>query len=123
MKRGLSTGKPTKREADRIVACKEGPCVACMLRHDRWGMSAWRIHIGGDYHHLKSGNIRRGHRYGVCLCKWHHVGHPIAGMTPQETRHKYGPSLMDGSRLFHAEYGSDDELLEFQDELIGWDDE
>lgn len=29
---------------------------------------------------------------------------------------------MDGSRLFHETYGSDDELLALQDELIGWTD-
>ena len=94
--------------------------MACMVRHERWGMSAWRIQFGGDYHHLKSGNIRRGHRYGINLCGWHHVRQPIAGMSHAETANKYGPSLMDGSRLFHAEYGSDDELLKMQDELIGW---
>lgn len=37
MKRGLSTGKPTKREAERIVACKEGPCIACMVLSQRDG--------------------------------------------------------------------------------------
>lgn len=120
MKRGLSTGKPTKREAERIVACKEGMCVACYVRHQSGEMRGWRIQLGGDYHHAKSGNIRRGHRYGFLMCKWHHVGHPVAGMTHVEARSKYGPSLMDGSRLFHSTYGDDDYLISVQDELIGW---
>jgi hypothetical protein len=115
VKRGLSTGKPTKSEADRIVAAKEGPCVACF----RLLVPA---QYGNDYHHLKSGNIRRGHRYGIALCGWHHRG--LTGENSHEyMRHALGPSLMDGSRLFHETYGSDDELLALQDELIGWTDE
>lgn len=120
MKRGRSTGKPTKREEARIVACKEGPCVACIVQSRTHGMPHWRVHFGGDYHHTKSGNIRRGHRHGFLMCKWHHVGHPVVAFTAAETRAIYGPSLMDGSRLFHEHYGDDDSLIAMQDRLIGW---
>jgi hypothetical protein len=34
-------------------------------------------------------------------------------------REHFGPSLMDGSRLFHATYGSDDELIALQSEILG----
>ena len=34
MKRGRSTGKPTREEEARIVACKSGPCVACEIWAD-----------------------------------------------------------------------------------------
>jgi len=120
MKRGRSTGKPTQREAERIVACKEGRCIACVV----WSQKKpWVIPVYGcDYHHLKSGNIRRGHRYGIGLCAWHHRGIPHAGMLPKHCAIVHGPSLMDGSRKFHETYGSDDELLAMQDELIGWKD-
>jgi hypothetical protein len=115
MKRGLSTGKPTKREAERIVACKEGACVAC---------TKWMGHgfgfVGCDYHHLKSGNIRRGHRFGIALCIWHHRGIPSKGMSAAQMRESFGPSLMDGSRIFRDAYGGDDYLLGMQDEMIGW---
>lgn len=122
MKRGRSTGKPTKREAERIVACKEGYCVACYIVAERNDyMVSW---AGGcDYHHLKSGNVRRGHRFGIGLCPYHHRRIPFDGYTIEQTREFVGPSLMDGSRLFHETYGSDDELLALQDEIIGWKDE
>lgn len=73
----------------------------------------------GDYDHKKSGNLRRGHRFGFCSCKWHHQGYPGEGWTSERMRQHFGPSLMDGSRLFHATYGSDDDLIALQDELLG----
>lgn len=117
MRKGRSTGKPTKAEEARIVACKEAQCVACYV---------WRGKIDKnlrgecDYHHFKSGNIRRGHRYGIGLCGWHHRGIPSESILSAPMRKICGPSLMDGSRLFHETYGSDDELLAIQDEMIGW---
>lgn len=79
---------------------------------------------GCDYHHLLSGGRRRGHVYGVGLCLWHHRGR-IAddwhsfGMTHKEMRDYYGPSLAEGSKPFHAAYGTDQDLLDKQDELLG----
>lgn len=114
-----STGKPTKREAEYITRCKEGPCVACYVECGIDENPA----DGCDFHHMKSGNMRRGHMYGVGLCIYHHRGHPHDGWTHAEMREYFGPSLMDGSRLFHLTYGSDDDLIALQRELIGWEDE
>lgn len=119
MKRGRSTTTPTKAEAERIRACKEGPCVACVL----WGerpdapLGYW-VMPGGDYHHLLSGGIRRGHLFGVCLCPWHHRGQPDWGHIPADMRDYYGPSLMDGSKVFREAFGDDDALMAKQDELL-----
>ena len=33
-------------------------------------------------------------------------------------RAHFGPSLMDGSRLFHDTYGSDDELIALQTDIL-----
>ena len=110
-----STGKPTKRESDYIERCKTGPCVACHV--------IGIVTIGGDFHHTKSGNMRRGHMFGMCLCGWHHRGLVHDGWTHKAMRDVYGQSLMDGSRLFHLTYGSDDDLIALQRELIGWSDE
>lgn len=112
--RRLGNLPPTPAEAARIVAAKEGPCVACLVRFDNKEM-AWRyIESGCDYNHAKSGNIRRGHAYGFALCIWHHRGHPMQNLSIEGTRKVYGPSLMDGSALFHRTYGSDDDLIELQ---------
>lgn len=78
---------------------------------------------GCDFHHMKSGNIRRGHMYGVGLCAYHHRGYPIEGVTQSQMREMYGPSLMDGGKRFAARFGSDDELLQKQREHIGGCDE
>lgn len=117
MKRGRSTGTPTKEEAARIVACKEGRCVACYALELDGGHGC--DGEGCDYHHMKSGNIRRGHMFGIGLCAYHHRGHPLQGYTPKSMRLFFGPSLMDGSRAFHDYFGPDGELLILQREILG----
>ena len=120
MKRGRSTGKPTKAEAERIEAVKSGPCVACIVRGESddapWG---FHVTIGCDAHHLLSGGRRIGHMATVGLCAWHHRAVPDWGCTAKEMRDWYGASLMDGSKTFSKAYGDDDALLKLQNELIG----
>jgi hypothetical protein len=106
-----STGKPTREESAWIVACKEGFCIACLT------MKIYSTPC--DYHHFKSGNVRRGHMYGIGLCGWHHRGLTERGWSHSAMRMKFGPSLIDGSRLFRDEYGTDDELLATAKELLG----
>lgn len=113
MRRGRSTGAPTKAEAARIVSVKEGPCLAC------WNFETAPITYGCDAHHLLSGGRRIGHMAIVGLCPWHHRGYVPAGCTAPEMREVYGPSLMDGSKLFRDAYGTDAELLELQNKLLG----
>lgn len=112
-----STSKPTKRESEYIERCKTGPCVACHV-----GGVLWQD-IGNDFHHMKSGNVRRGHMFGVGLCLWHHRRIPPEGLCHRLAESFFGPSLMDGSRKFHLTYGSDDDLIAIQRELIWWEDE
>lgn len=112
---------PTRAERDRMEMAKEGPCVPCIVWHRSGNAPAGFFPVFGcDYDHKKSGNIRRGHRYGFANCCWHHRGLVDEGMTHAEMRAWYGPSLMDGSRLFREAYGTDDELIARQDKLIGW---
>lgn len=114
MKRGRSTGKPTAEEAAWMVAVKEGPCLACLI-HDG------RRYLGCDAHHLLSGGRRIGHMATVGLCSWHHRAvPPYSGHSAKTCRELFGPSLMDGSKLFHEAYGSDEELLAMQKEFLGY---
>lgn len=106
-----STGKPTKEESARIVAAKEGPCMACKVAGEA-GLNA--TGQGNDYHHTLSGGCRRGHMQGFAMCLWHHRGVPIDGVLPDYMRFYHGPSLMDGSKLFREAYGSDDKLIDLQ---------
>jgi len=97
--------------------------MACLVwfarRHDGENF----IIYGCEYNHVKSGNIRIGHGHGYSLCLWHHRRQPQPN-TPQDgmdfkmlTR-VYGPSLLDGSRLFHEIYGTDSELIEQQTQQL-----
>lgn len=113
-----STGTPTAAEAARIEAAKVGPCMACLALVVAGHLDAELVVYGCDYNHAKSGNRRRGHMFGYALCVWHHRRHPQESKTLAQTREVYGPSLMDGSRVFHETYGTDDDLIEQQTYVI-----
>lgn len=114
-----STGKPTARQEKRIIACKEGVCIACYVwQSNPLAPEAFQPVYGCDYHHLKSGNIRRGHDFGFGGCGWHHRKIPADGMTTKQTRDWFGPSLLDGGKIFAATYGTDDELLEIANGIL-----
>ncbi len=69
-------------------------------------------------HHLKDGNQRRGHMFTIGLTPWEHVGDCKDGLGVDEMTSRYGPSLFHDARAFHEWYGSDDRLLELQNELF-----
>jgi len=59
MRQGRSTGKPTKAEEARIVASKEGPCMACEVWHEKGNAPhGWSPIYGCDYNHCTSEKIR-----------------------------------------------------------------
>lgn len=108
-----STGAPTKAEQKRFDRMKDmGQCVACYQRG---------IHGRGyiQIHHLLSGNRRIGHMATVSLCVWHHQGTLMDGQTSARMTATLGPSLANGSKPFHAEFGTDAELLALQNALLG----
>jgi len=106
----------TKAEAARIDAVKRAGCVCCIARGYKPDDDAPAV----EAHHLLSGGIRRGHRYTVGLCAWHHRGRLIVqGWDHARHRAELGPSLAEGSVPFAAAFGSDDELLGIADAMIG----
>jgi len=109
-----STAAPTKADKARFARLKEDGCICCRL-NDALGL----IVPGNvpEIHHLIMANRRRGHRFTICLCSAHHRGVCVFGRAWMN-RH-LGPSLAYGSKPFHAFYGSDDRLLELQDQRIG----
>lgn len=116
MRQSRSTGKATVTESARIVLVKKLGCICCMLNRT-WGMPVAYIGIC-EAHHLLSGGLRRGHNYTIGLCRWHHQGVPPQPMHEREAIAMYGPTVATGSKPFHVMYGTDDELLEFQDALL-----
>lgn len=113
-KRRPGNSKMTVAEASLVERAKVGPCMACIRRYLDGHMRIHRIVIGCDWNHAKSGNVRIGHAAGFACCGWHHRRIPWDGTSFAEMTETYGPSLMDGSRLFHATYGSDAELIALQ---------
>ncbi|WP_280883811.1 Ref family recombination enhancement nuclease [Stenotrophomonas sp. 1278] len=105
---------PTRAEAERIRVAKRGPCMVCLLLFMRNLLPEHRVIRGCEYHHCKSGNIRRGHAFGFAMCEWHHERKPLQGKSFQWMSRVYGWSLKEGSRTFHDLYGSDDELIDQQ---------
>jgi len=97
----------------RMGACKKTGCMACRKE------GYWACALPIEYHHLLVGGLRVGHRYAVALCPWHHQGHPLRFKTIEQMREDYGPNLHDESRAFHERFGTDQELLDRQDDAIG----
>lgn len=91
-----------------------GNCMACEQRGidlTNTGYVQW--------HHLAG---KKRHDLTIGLCLWHHQGRPIDSHTHAYCREVYGPSLAEGSKPFHAEFGSNDDLLRMQNRLIGYPD-
>lgn len=117
MRRGRSTGSPTKAEAVWIESVKSSGCLCCMAR----GFPHYPNGPAVEAHHLLSGGIRRGHFYTVGLCAWHHRGRLIVqGWSHADHRHHLGPSLAEGSVPFHAAFGGDEDLLAEQRRILDW---
>lgn len=101
---------PAKRRFDRIY---DIGCIAC-IQADRFSQcQAHHLNLDG-----KAGQVRRGDRYTIGLCPWHHQGQAILGRTVVHMTATLGPSLAHNSRAFREMYGNDTELLAIQDDLI-----
>ena len=109
-----STGNRTKAEQARFDKMKEmGICMACYQD----GRKA-NQHI--EINHMLSGTKRMGHMFTYSLCVWHHRAEPLDWFTKAYMSDMFGPSLKyPGSKIFHARYGSDMELLAMQNEFLG----
>lgn len=71
-----------------------------------------------QWHHL-DGKTKPGcHQKTIGLCQWHHQGRPMFESTHAGSREHYGPSLAEGSKPFHAAFGSDEWLLARQDAIL-----
>ncbi len=125
----LGSVAPTKAELAHMGLCKERVCVICLQRVAAGLLPAQWAVVGNpdtpalyygllQYHHTKSGNIRRGHLAGFAMCEWHHEGIPPQGFDKYTAETRWGPSLKGGSRTFHETYGSDDELIEIQQLIL-----
>jgi hypothetical protein len=109
MKRGRSTGTPTKAQIERFEAIHRLGCVACRMRGLVRPTEVHHMTIGGRH-----GQKRRGHDETIGLCEYHHRGvFPEGEMTA-----RFGPSYYHDARSFRETFGDDDTLLAYQNDLI-----
>jgi hypothetical protein len=112
----MQGGKPaTAAQRRRMENLSRTGCRACNTP-TKYAASGMPLQV----HHLKDYSQRRpeGHDATICLCSWHHQGHAPFGWTMKECREAFGPTLIDGSRPFKDEFGTDDELLAIQNDLL-----
>lgn len=89
-------------------------CIACRVRG--WFNQPCQVHhLNLDQH---AGQKRLGDESTIGLCPWHHVGEPVGSMTRDQTRQTFGPSMKHEPVKFREIFGSDQELLAKQNELI-----
>lgn len=117
MRSGRSTGKPTAAQQRRFGLIKDedhGCLIAHMLGIGWLPAEIHHFTIGG--HH---GQKRRGHEYSIGLNSWSHRGEPLQGWTAAECEARLGPSYARSPCAFRERFGSDDELLALQNQLLG----
>lgn len=102
----------------RDFAIRELGCVACSLYGVPYRVDCEKHHLNeGD----QPGRKRRGERFTVGLCQWHHVGrcHCTGAVRDCDCcRIKHGPSWRHHKREFLDTYGDGDQLLAVQNERI-----
>ena len=103
----------TKADETRRAQIHAGNCMACAQRG---------IDLTGSgyvqWHHL-DGKTKPGcHQKTIGLCFWHHQAQPMYADTHASSRERYGPSLAEGSKPFHREFGSNAELLARQNAIL-----
>lgn len=98
-----------QRRQDR---CREFGCVACHMEG----------HPGvvPEIQHLTTCGRTISQDHTIALCPWHHRGEPFPIPSKKLAAKLMGPSLAVSARDFHARYGSDEELLTMQNDLIGF---
>lgn len=101
MRRGRSTGTPTKAQRARFQAIQEIGCICCLQQGLGWSPA--------EIHHLtvggRHGQKRRGHDYTIGLNPWSHRGVPFGGMSAAQCEELFGPSYARQPRRFREEIG------------------
>lgn len=113
------TEKITAAHRQRFETMQEIGCVICSVYFQRPGTP-------GQVHHLLSGGRRIGHDATIYLHPWFHAGEPptsrlrgrVGQLTIAEATRIYGPSLAHDRPEFEARFGTEQQLLEMQNDLI-----
>jgi cytochrome c551/c552 len=92
-------------------------CIACH-------MMGYNTPAVEKHHHTSTGKHgsgkRKGEKFTVGLCPYHHRGKAAVGSSQAlQWKEMVGPSYADDARVFRATFGTDAEMLAYQEKLIG----
>lgn len=114
-----STPTPNYAERLRFERIREIGCLAC-LQDRRYSVP--------EINHIAEGGRRRGKQRGggrhqghsntYGICGWHHRGVTPDGWSTAYAEAHFGPSMARNPRAFRERFGSHDELLARQNQLI-----
>lgn len=107
-----STSAPTAAQLTRFRKLRELGCIACRLDGNP-------SEDAPEIHHLLAGTKRIGHDATIPLCYWHHQGLPFDDVPTAWLLANVGPSYHKHRRAFRQRYGSDREILETVNGMIG----
>lgn len=101
---------------DRYEALRSIGCIACRIegQTDCGPVEIHHLNLGGY-----AGQKRRGDDYTIPLGKWHHRGVSHWNLHSSVMEQHFGPSLARQSSEFRQRYGTDDELLERVNRMVG----
>lgn len=122
-RKGLTASRrpvATKAQKKRWADARARGCVACHLNLVEKGLARASYANDLEMHHLLSGGRRRGHDETICLCTYHHQGArlPYPDHGYDEHAKAFGPSFGREPRRFREVYGTDDQLLAYQEIMI-----
>lgn len=89
-------------------------CIACR----KFGYPERRCQVHHQNLDEHAGQLQLGDSHTVGLCEWHHQGITTDGYCADEITIKLGPSMKHQPIEFREKFGSDEQLLQYQNELI-----
>lgn len=108
-------GPRTDAQGRRIQAIKQYiGCVLCIMEGAFRGES--RLGEWCDYHHCDD-ESGQNHDRGYGNCPWHHTGRPKNWLSQAAMKEQYGPSLKLHPKEYRERYGTEQEILDYQNKL------
>ena len=93
--------KPNKENQRRFEIIREIGCIVCKRYHLTWSPCTW--------HHIDGQKSQKKHKLTIGLCYMHHDGKQDNRI--YTSRHPF-------KKTFEKRYGTEQELLEYQNRLI-----
>jgi hypothetical protein len=95
----------------RMSDIKRTGCIPCLLENF--------LNAHAEIHHIVDQAYRKGDHRSYGNCSWHHRGIPWDGLQAHDMEPRIGPSMRLNSKAYHDRYGSELDLLQVQDFVLG----